>query len=149
MAFVTVIYGLAETFAFPDVKVEAYRWSVLHLNLISAVDGSALNWCEQNVLRDLMSEDLLFAKISEPEMTAVIFYDPLQDRMGEVERAHIEVFPKLWNFGPFDKTNCEITKIPRLLASYPKVEEETKGWGDYKKLPEEIPEFPLIRRMLL
>ena len=27
--------------------------------------------------------------------------------------------------------------------------EETKGWGDYKKLPEEILEFPLIRRMLL
>ena len=27
--------------------------------------------------------------------------------------------------------------------------EETKGWGDYKKLPEEIHEFPLIRRMLL
>ena len=27
--------------------------------------------------------------------------------------------------------------------------EETKGWVDNKKLPEEIPEFPLIRRMLL
>ena len=27
--------------------------------------------------------------------------------------------------------------------------EEPKGWGDYKKLPEEIPNFPLIRRMLL
>ena len=27
--------------------------------------------------------------------------------------------------------------------------EETKGWGDYKKLPEEIPEFLQIRRMLL
>ena len=27
--------------------------------------------------------------------------------------------------------------------------EETKGWGHYKKLPEEIPEFSLIRRMLL
>ena len=27
--------------------------------------------------------------------------------------------------------------------------EETKGWVDYKKLPEEIPEFPLMRRMLL
>ena len=64
--FVTVIYGPAVTFAFPDVKVEAYRRSVLHLNLISAVDGSALNWCERHVLRDLMSEDLLFAKISEP-----------------------------------------------------------------------------------
>ena len=49
--FVTVIYGPAVTFAFPDVKVEAYRRSVLHLNPISAVDGSALNWCEQHVLR--------------------------------------------------------------------------------------------------
>ena len=27
--------------------------------------------------------------------------------------------------------------------------EETKDWGDYQKLPEEIPEFPLIRRTLL
>ena len=27
--------------------------------------------------------------------------------------------------------------------------EETKDWGDYEKLPEEIPEFPLMRRMLL
>ena len=48
--FVKVIYGPAVTFAFPDVKVEANRRSVLHLNLISAVDGSALNWCEQHVL---------------------------------------------------------------------------------------------------
>ena len=27
--------------------------------------------------------------------------------------------------------------------------EETKDWGDYEKLPDAIPEFPLIRRMLL
>ena len=27
--------------------------------------------------------------------------------------------------------------------------EETKDWDDYEKLPEEIPEFPLIRRMLI
>ena len=47
---VTDIYGPAVTFAFPDVKVEAYRRSVLHLNLISAVDGSALKWYEQHVL---------------------------------------------------------------------------------------------------
>ena len=69
--------------------------------------------------------------------------------MGEVERGHIEVFPKLWNLRLYDKTNGEITKIPRLVASYQKVKEETKDWGDYRKLPEEIPEFPLIRRMLL
>ena len=62
--FVTVIYGPAVTFALPDVKVEAYRRSVLHLNFISAVDGSTLNWCEQHGLRQLMSEYLLFAEIS-------------------------------------------------------------------------------------
>ena len=147
--FVTVVYGPAVTFAFPDVKVEAYRRSVLHLNLISAVDGSALNWCEQRVLRELMSEDVLFAKISEPEMMVVKFDDHFLDPMGEVDRGHVEVFPKLWNLRPYDKANGEITRIPRLTAAYHKVREETKGWGDYKKLPEEIPEFPLIRRMLL
>ena len=28
------------------------------------------------------------------------------------------------------------------------MKEDTKGWGDCKKLPEEIPELPMIRRML-
>ena len=144
-----MIYGPAVTFEFPDVKVEAYRRLVLHLNLISAVDGSTLNWCEQHALRELMSEDLLFAKISEPEMTVINFDDHFCDRMGEVERGHIEVFPKLWNLRPYDKTNGEMTRVPRLTAAYHKVREETKDWGDYKKLPEAIPEFPLIRRMLL
>ena len=128
--FVTVICGPSVTFAFPDVKVEAYRRSVLHLNLISAVDGSALNWCEQHVLRELMSEDLLFAKISEPEMTVVNFHDHFRDCMGEVDRGHIEVFPNLWNLRPYDKTNGEITRNPRPTAAYHKVREETKGWGD-------------------
>ena len=59
------------------------------------------------------------------------------------------MFPKLWNLRPYDKTKGEITKIPRLTAAYQKVREETNGWDDYKKLPEEIPEFPLIRRLLL
>ena len=90
-----MIYGPAVLFAFPDVNVEAYRRSVLHLNLISAADGSTLNWCEQYALRELMSEDVLFAKISEPEMTIINFHDHFRDRMGEVDRGHIEVFPKL------------------------------------------------------
>ena len=147
--FVTVIYGPAVTFAFPDVKVEAYRRSVMHLNLISAEDGSVLNWCEQHVLRELMSEDLLFGKIAEPEMTVVNVDDHFRDRMGEVERGHIEVFTKLWSLRPYDKTNGEITRISRFTATYHKVREETKDWRDYETLPEEIPEFPLIRRMLL
>ena len=95
-----------------------------------------------------MSEDLLFAKISEAEMTVSNFDDHFRDRMGEVERGHIETFPKLWNLRPCDKTNGEITRVPRLTAAYHKVREETKDWGDYEKLPDEIPEFPLIRRVL-
>ena len=129
--------------------VEAYRRLVMHLNLISAVNGSALNRCEQRVLRELMSKDLLFAKISEPDMTVINFDDRFHHRMGEVDRGHIEVFPKLWNLRPHDKTDGETKRFPRVKAVYHKVREETKGWGDYKKLPEEIPEFPLIRRMLL
>ena len=57
--------------------------------------GSALNRCEQSVLRALMSEDLLFAKISVPEMTAINFDDHFRERMGEIDKGHIEVFPKL------------------------------------------------------
>ena len=96
-----------------------------------------------------MSEDLLFGKIAEPEMPVVNFDDHFRDCMGEVERGHIEVFPKLWNLRPYERTKGEITRIPRLTAAYHKVREETKDWGDYEKLPEEIPEFPLIIRMLL
>ena len=102
---------------------------MLHLNLISAVDGSSLNCCEQHVLRDFMSEDMLFAKMSEPEITVVNFDDHFRDRMGEVDRRHIEVFPKLWNLRHFEKTNGEITRILRLTAAHHKVREETKGWG--------------------
>ena len=144
-----MIYGPAVTFAFPDVKVEAYRRSVLHLILISAMDGSTLNWCEQNVLRELMSVDLLFDKVAEPEMTAIKFNDPFRDRMGEVERGHIEVFPKLWSLRPYDKRNGDIARIPCLMVSYQNMKEETKDWGDYRKVPEEISDFPLIKRMLL
>ena len=37
------------------------------------MDGSALNWSEQHTLRELMSEDLLFAKLSEPEIIVINF----------------------------------------------------------------------------
>ena len=96
-----------------------------------------------------MSEDLLFAKKAEPDMTAVNFNDHFCEPMGVVERRYIEVFPKLWNLRPYDKMNVEITRIPRLMIAYQKLKEETKDWGDQKKLPEEIPEFPLIRRRFL
>ena len=45
--FVTVVYGPVMSFAFPDVQVNAYRNSVLYVNLVSVVDCSVLNWVEQ------------------------------------------------------------------------------------------------------
>ena len=147
--FVTVIYNPAVTFAFPEAKIEAYRRSVLRLNLISALDGSTLNWCEQNWLREAMSEDLLFAQIVEPDLTDVTFSNHFRDRMGEVDRGHLEVSPKLWNLRPSDKKNDETTKISRIVTSYQKVRKETEDWGDYMRLTEKIPEFSLIHRMLL
>ena len=101
------------------------------------------------MLREVTSENSLFAKIAEPEMTAKTFNDHFRDRMGEVDRGHIQVFTKLWKLRPSDKTNDEITTIPRLLSSYQKVKEETKDWGYYRKLPEGSSELPLIRRILL
>ena len=96
-----------------------------------------------------MSEDLLFAKISEPEMAVINFHDLFRDLMGEVDIGNIELFPKLWNLRPYNTTNGEVTRTPLLMASYHKVREERKGWCNYKKLPEKNPEFHLIRRLLL
>ena len=76
------------------------------------------------MLRELMSEELLFAKIAEREMTAIKINDQFSDQMGEVERGHIEVFPKLWSLRPYGKTNGEIRRFPRLVASYQKVKEK-------------------------
>ena len=78
------------------------------------------------MLRKSMRGDLAFAKIAEPDMTAVNFHDHFRDRMGEVDRGHIELFPKLWNLRAYEKTNDEITRIPCIIASYQKVRTEMK-----------------------
>ena len=54
------------THVFPDVQVEAYRHSVLYVNLVSIVDCSVLNWVEQRELSGLASKDRLFGRIAEP-----------------------------------------------------------------------------------
>ena len=50
-------------------------------------------------------------------MTVIIFDDQVRDGIGEVDRAHIEGFSKLWNLRPYNKTNAEVTRIPRLKVS--------------------------------
>ena len=71
-----------------------------------------------------MSEDLLLAKISELKITVINFDDHFRNRMGVMDRGHIEVLPKLWNLRLYDKTNGEVTRIPRLTAAYHKLREE-------------------------
>ena len=79
---VTCIYGLAVTYAFPDPLVTAYRHSVVHVSLISVLDGTALNWCGQEKLRARMSETVLFGKVKDPELMVLNFRGQLQCKMG-------------------------------------------------------------------
>ena len=72
---VTCIYGPAVTYAFPDPLVMAYRLSVVHVSLISILDGAALNCCRQEDLRAQMSETVLFGKVKDPELVVCNFRD--------------------------------------------------------------------------
>ena len=94
---VTCIYGPAVTYAFPDPLVAAYRYSVVHLSLISVLDGTALNWYQQEVLRARMSNTVLFGKVKDPELVVFNFRGQLQCMMGGKREGHIETYPKFWN----------------------------------------------------
>ena len=65
---VTCVYRPDVTYAFPDPLVTAYRHSVVHVSLISTLDGTALNWCEQENLSARLSETVLFGKMQDPEL---------------------------------------------------------------------------------
>ena len=70
---VTCIYGPAVTYAFPDSLEAAYRHSVVNVSLISVLDGTALNRCQQEVLRARMSNTVLFGKVKDPELVIINF----------------------------------------------------------------------------
>ena len=142
--FVIVVYGPAVTFGFPYPRIGTYGRSALHLSLISVIHGSTLYWCAQNVLREAMSQDLLFGKLADSELIAINFNNHFGDRMGEVEREHVKVYPKFRNLRPYDKTNREMSRIPILLTAYRKLRKKTKNWNDFRRLTVEIPEQPLI-----
>ena len=78
---VTCVYGPAMTYAFPDPLVVAYRHWVVHVSLISILDGTALNWRRQEDLRAQMSETVLFGKAKDPELVACNFRRQLQCKM--------------------------------------------------------------------
>ena len=90
---VTCIYGPAVTYAFPDSLVTAYRNSVAHSSLISVLDGTALNWCQQEVLRAQMSNTVLFGKVKDPEFMVYNLRGQLQCRMGGNVKAPSKLIP--------------------------------------------------------
>ena len=55
--------------------------SVLHLNLVSVVECSVLNWVEQKELRGQASDDRLFGRIAEPGWLLMDFNNRLECRM--------------------------------------------------------------------
>ena len=109
---VTCIYGPAVTYAFPDPLVAAYRNSVVHVSLKSVLDGTALNWCRQEVLRARMSNTVLFGKVKDPELVVFNFRGQLQCRMGGKREGPIESYPKFWNLNPLMANGQEILRVP-------------------------------------
>ena len=90
---VTFIYGPAVTYAFPDPLVAAYRNSVVHVRLISVLDGTALNWCRQEVLRARMSNTVLSGKVKDPELVVINLRGQLRCRMGESVKTPLRLIP--------------------------------------------------------
>ena len=90
---VTCIYGPAVTYAFPDPLVTTYRHSVTHLSLISILDGTALNWCQQEVHRTRMSNTVLFGKVKDAELIVYNFRDKCNVEWEASERAPSKCIP--------------------------------------------------------
>ena len=146
---VTCIYGPAVTFAFPDPLVTAYQYSVTHVSLISVLDGTTLNWCQQEVLRAQMSNTVLFGKMKDPELVVFSFRGQLQCRMGGKCEGPIETYPKFWNLNPLTANGQEILRIPAWTKSFELVKKELEAVLEKEVLPTSIPEFPIVRRMTL
>ena len=146
---VTCIYGPAVTYAFPDPLVTAYRNSVAHLSLISVLDGTALNWCQQEVLRAQMSNTVLFGKVKDPKLMVYNFRGQLLFRMGGKREGPIEAYPKIWNLNPLTASGQEILRIPAWKKNFELVKGELEAILEKEILPTTIPEFPTVRRMTL
>ena len=127
----------------------AYRNSVAHLSLISVLDGTALNWCQQEVLRAQMSITVLFGKVKDPELMVYNFRGQLQRRMGGKLEGLIETYPKFWNLNPLTARGQEILRIPAWKKNFELVKKELEAILEKEILPATIPEFPTVRRMTL
>ena len=146
---VTCVYGPAVTYAFPDPLAVTYRHSVVHVSLISILDGTALNWCRQKDLRAQMSETVLFGKFKGPELVVCNFRGQLQCRMGGKRDGPIEVYHKFWNLNPLTRDKREVLRIPAWTNSFEFTKKELETILERDVLPAAIAEFPTVRRMTM
>ena len=146
---VTCIYGPVVTYAFPDPLVVDYRNSAVHLSLISVLDGTALIWCCQEVLRGRMSHTVLFGKVKDAELMVYNFRGQLQCRMEGKREGPIETYPKFWNLNPLTASGQEVLRIPAWKKNFELVKRELEVTLEKEILPAIIPEFPMVRRMTL
>ena len=140
---VTCVYGSGVTYEFPDPLVVAYRDSVVHVSLISILDGSALNWCRQEDLGAQMSETVLFGNVKDPELVLCTFRGQLQCRMGGKREGPVEVYPKFWNLNPVTRDKRDVLRIPAWTRSFEFTKKELEMILERDVLP--LP-FPSSRR---
>ena len=141
--FVTVVYGPTVVHVFPDIRVEAYRHSVLYVNLVSVVDCSVLNWVEQRELRRLAIDDRLFGKISQPGLVLLDLNNSFKEDL-----ANVQINSKLWNLRPIIRGTTDAVKIPAWPETYAYVRENQDAWlAGLNPLPNRCPLYPRIRRM--
>ena len=121
--FVTVVYGPTVVQVFPDIRVEAYRHSVMYVNIVSVVD------CPGWVLMDLKNS--------------------FKCRMGGEDFANVQFNPKLWNLRPIIRETTDAVKLPAWPETYAYVRENQDAWlAGLNPLPNRCPLYPRIRRML-
>ena len=119
------------------------------MSLISVLDGTTLNWCQQEVLRAQRSNTVLFGKAKDPELVVYSFRGQLQCRMGGKREGPIETYPKFWNLNPLTANGREILRIPAWTKSFELVKKELEAILEKEVLPASIPEFPIVRKMTL
>ena len=146
---VSSIYGPAVTYTFPDPLVAAYRNSVVHMTLISVLNGTALNWFRLEMLTARMSNTVLFGKVKDPELVVLNFRGQLHCRIGGKREGPIEFYPKFWNLNPLMADGQEILRIPAWKNSFELVKRELEATLEKEILPATVPEFPTVRRRTL
>ena len=119
------------------------------MSLISVLDGTALNWCQQEVLRAQMSNTVNFGKVKDPELMVYNSRRQLQCRMGGKREGPIETYPKFWNLNPLTASGQDILRFPAWKKSFELVKRELEAILEKEILPASIPEFPTVRRMTL